>query len=368
MKTGTLTFHSPNNNGSFLQAYALQCVLKKNGIENTIINFYTKKQECQYSVFRKPKSLKDLVRNGYSLIHYRALKKRFVFFADLRKKFLNMTERYTTEKEVLDDICQYNVLICGSDQIWNTEARDFSDIYLLPNVKKKKIAYAVSCGSHIEAVNLCKLIMHTKAFDAISVREDSTAKVFFDNGLSDIQTVLDPTLLIAKEEYSCFYGNDPVISGKYVFVYTINYNHDILFAAKQFAKRIGMPVITAFAGYSAIKCRKYGIKVIYDVTPGCFLNLIDNAEYVFSNSFHGIAFSILFHKRFFRVCNVDKCGNSVRDDRIDNILDACNLANRNIKKHAAFKDEPIDYSTVEKHLERLRDYSVKWLLNSLLAN
>jgi len=51
MKVGTLTFHAPNNNGSFLQAYALQRVLLELGMENEIINFYSEKQEEQYSAF-----------------------------------------------------------------------------------------------------------------------------------------------------------------------------------------------------------------------------------------------------------------------------------------------------------------------------
>lgn len=151
MKTGTITFHAPNNNGSFLQAYALQTVLKNQleGVENEIIDFYSEKQMRQYSVFRKPKSGGDIGRNLISLVHYKGLKSRHERFDQMRKKHLALSRRCAAEKEVYEVANAYDTLICGSDQIWNTEARDYSDAYFMTGVEKKKISYAASFGSHI---------------------------------------------------------------------------------------------------------------------------------------------------------------------------------------------------------------------------
>lgn len=86
MKTGTITFHAPNNNGSFLQAYALQNVLESQlHIDNEIIDFYSEQQARQYSVFRKPHSAGDIGRNLVSLLHYKGLEKRHQRFDDIRK-------------------------------------------------------------------------------------------------------------------------------------------------------------------------------------------------------------------------------------------------------------------------------------------
>lgn len=80
----------------------------------------------------------------------------------------------------------------------------------------------------------------------------------------------------------------------YAFLYTINFNDNVLYAAKNVSQKYGIPVYAPFTGYSAVKCGKYGVRVLYDVGPAQFLNLIENAAYIISNSFHGIVFSILF--------------------------------------------------------------------------
>ena len=171
MKTGTITFHAPNNNGSFLQAYALQTVLKNQLGGNEIIDFYSEKQMRQYSVFRKLKSGGDIGRNLISLVHYRGLKIRHERFDQMRKKNLALSERCTTEKEVYEMANSYDTFICGSNQIWNTEARDYSDVYFMAGVDKKRISYVASFKSHIESINKDKVQQNISGFTHISVRE-----------------------------------------------------------------------------------------------------------------------------------------------------------------------------------------------------
>ena len=127
MKTATITFHAPNNNGSFLQAYALQKYLTTHfdNIENDIIDFQPEAQQQQYAVFRKIHSKKDILRNLISVQHYKAISKRSASFSEMRKKHLKMTQRCTSTEEVLEIAGKYDLVIAGSDQIWNTTARDF---------------------------------------------------------------------------------------------------------------------------------------------------------------------------------------------------------------------------------------------------
>ena len=129
IKTGTITFHAPNNNGSFLQAYALQKVLEEQlCVENEIIDFCSEQQARQYSVFRKPHSLGDMGRNVISLLHYKELKKRYQRFDEIRKKYLKLTNRCSKSEEVYELISVYDTIICGSEQIWNTEAIDYKPV------------------------------------------------------------------------------------------------------------------------------------------------------------------------------------------------------------------------------------------------
>ena len=148
-----------------------------------------------------------------------------------------------------------------------------------------------------------------------------------------------------------------------IFLYTINYNDAALEQAVKIAKKLGRPIVTPFAGYSAIKAKKYGIKILWDVAPNAFLNLIENAECVCSNSFHGIAFSIILKKNFYRVGPVDKYGKIKVDDRIDNILKLCGLTGRNYNENYEYKQ--INYDIVDLALNKYRIESEQYIQEML---
>ena len=275
-----------------------------------------------------------------------------------------MTERCQTENQAYEIAEKYDAVICGSDQIWNIGARDFSEIYFLPLFTNKKIAYAVSCGSCIFDENRAKFIEWVSNFDCLSVREQSIADFLKDRSVADAEVVLDPTFLLDREDYEALYDTEMMLKRRYIFLYTINYNDDILRIVRKLSLMYGLPVYTPFTGYSAVKCSKYGIKVLYDVAPDKFLNLIHHAAYVCTNSFHGIAFSIIYAKDFFRLCCVDREGQLIMDDRIDGILNALGIQNRNI-----FEDnmevQPLDYPAVATKLKALRERSFNYLERAL---
>ncbi len=364
MKVGTLTFHSTNNNGSFLQAYALQKVLIKLGIENEIINFYTDKQETQYKVFRKNSSVPDLFRNLISLVHYNELKKRYRGFAELRDKHLIMTPRIKTESEVYRVAGSYDAIICGSDQIWNTGARDFSEAYFLPDTSKKKITYAVSCGSSLENVDVDRVLDMAKNFEFNSFRERSTLSELQRRGLTSSKLVVDPTLLLDADGYNKIVSND-LHKGKYIFLYTINYSNQVLQTAKAIGDSMKIPVITVFSGYSALRCLRYGIKVIYNATPDVFLGLMKNAYITCTNSFHGTVFSIIYHKEFYRLCDKDKDGNKIYDDRIDGLLKELGIEKNSITLGDVFVRNRLDYKDIDKKIEDMRYDSIQYIIDAL---
>lgn len=321
MKIGTITFHAPNNNGSFFQAYALQrFVTECLDCDYKVIDFQSEQQLRQYSLFRSIRSISDIVKNLISLLHYYPLKKRNKRFENVRSKYLSMTERCSSKEQVGKLAETFDVVIAGSDQIWNTEAPDFSEAYLLPKVKAKKIAYAVSMGSLAENTHLLQYKEQLEEFAAIAVREKTVQKYIYEKMGIESEITLDPTLLLDKSKYREFTTKEPLIDEPYIFFYSISYPPEVMKVARQIADEKRMKIITVFTSFHTITCENHGIKVMYDAGPEEFVNLLMNAQMVLTNSFHGTAFSVIFNKPFLHICKTIG-GKLQRDDRIDGLLE-----------------------------------------------
>lgn len=366
MRTATITFHAPNNNGSFYQAYALQKVLTNIlGIENEIIDYQSKKQIYQYSVFRPIRSIRDIVKNAVSLLHYRPIKRHNQRFEKAREQYLKMTKRCSTVEETVKVANEYDAVIAGSDQIWNTSAPDFSEAYVLPGVTPRKIAYSISFGSFSKESNLQRYGKEIDDFYRISVREECARKHLEKHISKAVDVTIDPTLLLDKEDYLGFINAEPIIEGEYIFFYSISYPDEVMRTAKQIADRMGLSIITIFTSFHTITCEKHGIKVLYDAGPQEFLNLMQNAKFVLTNSFHGTAFSIVFHKPFFHICKTIN-GNLQRDDRIDSIIDVLGIQDCNIGINTqAVKAPAVDWEEIDRKRHAMRDQSLSFLRDAL---
>ena len=367
MKTATITFHAPNNNGSFYQAYALQKVLTNTlGVENEIIDYQSEKQIYQYSVFRPIHSIRDIAKNAVSLLHYRPIKTHNQRFAKSREKYLKMTKRCSTVEETIKVANDYDAVIAGSDQIWNTGAPDFSEAYMLPGVTPRKIAYAISFGSFSTESELQRYRKEIDSFYRISVREESAQKHLEQQTSKTVYVTIDPTLLLDKDDYLSLTNAEPLIQGDYIFFYSISYPDEVMRAAKQVADKMGLPIVTVFTSFHTITCERHGIKVLYDAGPQEFMNLVENSKLVLTNSFHGTAFSIVLHKPFFHVCKTIG-GVMQRDDRIDNIIDILGIQDCNIGINAQITGAPvIDWDEVDQKRHDMRDQSLTFLHDALV--
>lgn len=361
-KTRTLTFHFPINNGAFLQAYALQqVILKECNADNEIIDYREPKQEAIYSIFQPIKSKSDIIKNAFSLLHYNKLRKRQQSFYRMQKDFLKTTEKVIDEKGVYELAEEADLNIVGSDQVWNTSISACTPAFFLQNVKAKKITYAASMGSHAKLDLIKDYVDDIASFDALGIREPALKPVldFFDK---EKTVVLDPTILLKKEDYQPLY-NSKSFKKKYIMLYSMRFSKQLLETVKRISKAFGLPVYVPFTTYKAIKCLKYGFKLIYDASPDVFLNLIDNAELVLTNSFHGTAFSVIFQKNFFHICDI-KDNLVVRDDRIDDLLDGLNIkrnVNINTDVSEIINAQKIPYDNVEVLLESLCAKSIDFL-------
>ncbi|MCR5368466.1 polysaccharide pyruvyl transferase family protein [Eubacterium sp.] len=366
MKTATITFHAPNNNGSFFQSYALQQIIKnKFHVDNTIIDYRTERQRSLYSLFRPVKSKRDLAKNIVSICHFNSLRTHNKRFEDMRHNYLKMSERCSTINEVNKMMKNYELVIAGSDQIWNTKAPDFSEAYFLPEIDSKKITYAVSFGSGYKDNLLSNYTDFINKFDKISVREEQSKNYLEMLVGKAIDVVVDPTLLLDKEDYLKFSDSKPLVDGDYIFFYSMSYQPEVLQIVKQVANQLGCRVITVFTTFSSVRCKKYGIKLIYDAGPAEFINLLMYSKIVLTNSFHGVAFSIIFRKLFYNVCTTN---NHIlyKDDRIDGILNYLQVPGRCIGVNdLPIKLEEINWENVDENLIKARKKSFDFLSDAL---
>lgn len=131
IRTATLTFHASHNYGSMLQAYALQRVLKKNiDVENEIINLRT---PIQKSIYPNPMKIQCSLRGLVSFICripiLGGLNRKFNMFEDFLRHELVLSQEFHSRDEVANYVKNFDCLIAGSDQIWNTACGDFDWSY-----------------------------------------------------------------------------------------------------------------------------------------------------------------------------------------------------------------------------------------------
>lgn len=224
MKIGIITFHAAFNYGSMLQAYALQTFLERQGHHVEIVNYRPKTQKRGYPKPISFSSLHNVKQTVQSLLFapttIPTLYKKWHLFDDFLNKYLHLTREYSSLAELNSANFDYDVLVTGSDQIWNTQTFDFSEAYFgtFVNAKTKKIAYAPSMGPKPEAQDKEYVKRLLKGYSAISVREERTKDFLTDNHLfDDVSLVLDPTMLLDKSDFSGLCSKQPLWGGNTYF-------------------------------------------------------------------------------------------------------------------------------------------------------
>lgn len=366
IKTKTFTFHSAVNYGAVLQSLALQKVLINLGVENKIVDYtdycmidYNPDNFKNLSLKRR---IKKIMKN---IFFYRKLKKKYIIFRDFVNKNLIMTKNVLNIEEINEVIDDSDILITGSDQVWSSKIDGgLSDIYTLNvgNNSNRRVSYAASIGdSKIEDYEKSNYINKLKLFDSISVRE-KTAQQILSKILKNkkIDVNVDPTLLLTKKEWEHIIGNYGVEKEKYILAYTMDDNKEYFDIVNNLSDKTGYRII-----YFDLKNK--GFKNIYKnvflANPFEFVNYIKNAEYVVTNSFHGLAFSLIFNK------NIWVIPHKTRGSRMTDLLKELNLENRIVKTVDEFigKDysENINYHDVNIKIDEMRNKSRLWLKNNI---
>lgn len=370
MKIGILTLSASDNCGSLLQAYALQRYLQKTfKYEVEIINYTSKEAKKLYRIIH-PSYIKNPSKFLDSLLHYSALKKQKQDYENFKIQFLNFTSREFKNKQELNMIKNYyDIVICGSDQIWNTRMFDFSDVFLLDWCKSKKVAYAASLGDQDdkdEFGNMKKYLSYLQEFSELSVRENSS-KIKLEKLLKKhVSLCVDPTLLLTKSDWDkLVYENSA--DKEYIFYYSYNYGNDNFnLIVKKMADRLKLPVYVINASRWVGKNLDHLGFLLYEFGgPNAFLSLMKNAQYTFVESFHGTIFSYIFERNFWFL----KDSNKIKiDDRIDGILRLIGLQDRIITSDIMYNidiSQEIDYTSTPDALKNARKDSMEFICKAL---
>lgn len=365
MRVGILTFHTAKNIGAQLQAFALFYTLRKLGFNTTIIRYEPKYLTAPYKFFRNVSLEKGILscckqialHLFFDIKTWLKTKKHYKEFQT--KFFIISSKPYLFPQELEDG--NFDAIVVGSDQIWNPEITNhkidsmYTLNYSYRNVRK--ISYAASFSEeHISGINTQILVDRLKTFDSISVRESNLKDYlsrFFDK---PIEVVLDPTLLVSREEWLKYISKTRIVKEKYVLLYQARgAKQNILLQAEALATIYGAKVYDA-SGMN-YRIRKNGLQY---VNPIEFLNLIFYAEAVITVSFHGTALSLILEKPFYSIALDDG-----RDGRVKDLLSNVGL----MKQLCHINDKlgliDIDYSGVDEKLRVLRSNSLHFLTKSL---
>ena len=362
MKVGILTYHSAINYGAVLQAYALQQVIKKLGAECEIIDYSCPAVEKQY----RRKKLSDraywkvYVLDILSGNRLDRKKEAFKQFSEHNLSLSRKIENITAES-----FDEYDAIIVGSDQVFNPKNTEGDSAYLLDfQCNAKKIAYAASIGNN-EFLDLWKTRynvdyeMLLKQFESISFREED-ASVFVSKLMGDTyETVLDPVILAGTEIWKEFQAD---AKEDYIFVYNLGNIPQLFECVKAMHKETGMKVYVVNKDIKGDFLLR-GFENVSSLSPVDFLKMLSGAKYVITDSFHGTAFSVLYHKDFSSVINPLK---SNTNSRIVNLLKKLGLEDRIVSDAESFKHEPIaEYSDKDEKIKKLQKHSLGWLSEAL---
>lgn len=379
-KVGIITFHRSHNCGSILQAYATQEVLKKYGYSPEFIDFSTQGQKDLYAVFKPlrfnnlQEFAKSTYRNILAVILYGRMKQNRVSYSEYIAKYLSVSEKsYAHSSELIEEELSYAKYLTGSDQVWNVSIDDYDNAYFLNFVHNHpKIAYAVSQGARNiskYAKDPIEIAKYIKDIDHVSVREENGRDWLADLTENNYPVVLDPTLLHTKENYVNIEESHDipgVNQNNFIFVYATPLSSEFMKLIQKYAKRNGLKVVV---WHSNIWFKRLGwltgVKCPKGQNPGKYLDLIKNAKFVCTSSFHGVAFSTIYRKNFVVLENEGMRAGD--DDRMTGFLKRVGLFDRIVSpaKFEVIIDKSIEYTDFEEKLAKQQIISHNFLKSAL---
>lgn len=384
-KVGIVSCYFKDNYGSMLQAYATKKVLDSNNIPNETINIDSnkdfKKGKRKYYLsqifnFSFIKSKLGMIKMKFDKKINKELGKNIAVrtkkYKEFRKEF-NLS-RACTDYKGLSILAEekYSDVIVGSDQLW-LPVNVVADYYTLNWVPENinKISYSTSIGVSTIPKKYNELYKKfLKRINHLSVREDSGVKLIKDITNLDAKLVCDPTILLTKEEWEDVAVKEKIIKEKYILCYFLGNNVEHRKFAERLREETGYKIVSLNHADEYVKYSDIFADITpYDIGPKEWINLIKNAEYVCTDSFHGTVFSLLFNKVFFNFRRHNNKNKNSTNSRLDSLLKIAGVSTEriltgkeNVKEVLEYK---IDFKKVNKNIDTFREESKNWLLKSI---
>ncbi len=369
IKVGIITYHFVVNYGAAMQAWALQEYLSKNGYLPKIID-YQPDHIANGGKIIFPTSLHQLKVMAFRLLlKIRALllllskyenKKKQKFFEFHRSYFFLTEKKYKTIQSLNESEHDFDVFICGSDQIWNSSRQaGIDEAYFLNFAPKdaKKVSYAASFGrSNFDKANAKKLSRLISSFHSISVREPSGVRLVAELTNRKAEYVLDPTLLLGEKYIKTVMPSN--LNKSYIFSYLLRSKEVATRTNKYISNKIDLELVS----HETLKAQGNAL------SPFEWVGYFKYAEYIVTNSYHGTLFSLIFNKPFiFVALNGKKSTYNERSLSLLNqiSLDRLVLFSYNEADIDRILKEEIDWDKINKQLDSMRLKSAEYLKVSL---
>lgn len=348
MKILSITIHNVPNFGSVLQTLATQMLFEKKRCDIEVIDYCPPRLRIINRIKCVFGSKASLLKKIVVFLTMDVLNKRV--FSSFLKKRVHLTKCVYNTKDVMKKLCVPDIYMTGSDQVWNSGHNGFIDTtYYFESVPGKKVSFASSFGrdelNREESILVKKMLLD---YEIISIRENSGKKILMNLLPSkNIEQIIDPTLLIPADEWRKIATHSSDTQERYVLIYPMSgIDFNLFDVAKKIASRIGAKIKMLSPGLKTYKQCDCTLKF---QSPERFLELIDNAACVVTNSFHGTAFSINFETPFVTLMP------QKYSTRLDSILTLLEQKNRIWNEHFNYADVlNIDFSKTKKILNEER--------------
>lgn len=384
VKIGILShyYHSVNYGGN-LQAYALCRFLQTHfsGVQAEQVSYDIRKnakkprRQEQLSVGRVLRKLRTVLQNKLyaktKAEENRAIRLREKAILEFNTKSIPHSAEVYDAANIAQCVPQYDVFITGSDQVWHPNA--VCPAYLLSFVdgaKKPKLSYAASISK--PDLNEAQLQMFREAlrdYQAVSVREADAVRLLSGVAPTTPVQVLDPTMLLTAAEWKTV-AAPRKIEDPYLFCYFLGDDTRQRKLAADFAKEKGLQIVTLpYLLGKYRKCdAKFGDTRLFDVSVSDFLSLIEFADFVCTDSFHAVVFSLLFEKDFFVF---ERAGAKGAGTRVHSLLSLFDLEERFCSSLKTMQTSylaglsPVDYAKPFEKFKDRKAFSVRFLETAL---
>ena len=360
------TLHDANNYGSLCQAVATRLVFARYG-RARLVNYRNRHVSRHLRTVRTGLSPRDMLRTGKDLLRLSSRKRAMARFRDFLAQHGNLTPPLYDGVDVARATRDADVLVAGSDQIWNppcvTGFDHFDPVYLLAMgpPRARRIAYASSRGAYrYNAMQAQRLHRHLAKFYALSVRERDTAEYFARLLDRPVETVLDPTLLLDQKEWRALASPLPELPSAYVLAYLFDKTPRAVRALDKVRRALMLPVVVLDQDLRAgVPCDWH----IRDAGPAEFLSAFAGAAYVVSDSFHGACFATNFGKPLLPLARPG------RSNRVETLLDTVGGRARLVYNDAQLETVRVMYDTAPHRaaLARARAKSLAWIEQALAS-